>query len=471
MGNTDYSVHFLRRLERAPADQAELALQLYHSPEDLRFVLDSVKIPERVERVAISLNTSDEGPYLVATRDGNFVTCLSEGMGIDDLHLVRHERLIALMTRHEELRKKWQMATEIVGPGKETKKLFKRLMTKGDGLTREEMYSLSATQAALKPYLLVQLAKAIGRFERRSEKLIKRKRWGKKDHEMLHQYYASFRAIGHLYLLTSMSGSKGLERLFFDRDDLIDVLLFPIFWGDASMIRRMLFFIGMLGKLTLKGCKQRVLAPESGDFWFFGLLGINVIAQRNKKLRTQCLKMIPKIANSLKEFDESILDFPRQHFPEGFMETYLQTLHVPEIVYDTWLETLKKTFWKQLEFAEEQPSRFGWKSHEDIPDDIALVWEAGFHESFRRKSSVTTEIAISLPWLGRCNALDFYYPHEFYEKIRTPWRPEKAIQLIDHEREFLKLEPEKASPKPGRNEPCSCGSGKKYKKCCMNKEI
>ena len=23
--------------------------------------------------------------------------------------------------------------------------------------------------------------------------------------------------------------------------------------------------------------------------------------------------------------------------------------------------------------------------------------------------------------------------------------------------------------KPGRNEPCPCGSGKKYKKCCIHK--
>jgi uncharacterized protein len=25
------------------------------------------------------------------------------------------------------------------------------------------------------------------------------------------------------------------------------------------------------------------------------------------------------------------------------------------------------------------------------------------------------------------------------------------------------------SDKPGRNDPCTCGSGKKYKSCCMNK--
>jgi uncharacterized protein YecA (UPF0149 family) len=26
------------------------------------------------------------------------------------------------------------------------------------------------------------------------------------------------------------------------------------------------------------------------------------------------------------------------------------------------------------------------------------------------------------------------------------------------------------SPKIGRNEPCPCGSGKKFKKCCLNKK-
>ncbi len=30
-------------------------------------------------------------------------------------------------------------------------------------------------------------------------------------------------------------------------------------------------------------------------------------------------------------------------------------------------------------------------------------------------------------------------------------------------------EPVKAERKPGRNAPCPCGSGKKYKKCCMGK--
>ena len=33
-------------------------------------------------------------------------------------------------------------------------------------------------------------------------------------------------------------------------------------------------------------------------------------------------------------------------------------------------------------------------------------------------------------------------------------------------KETEKVEPIKAGPDTGRNDPCPCGSGKKYKKCC-----
>ena len=32
--------------------------------------------------------------------------------------------------------------------------------------------------------------------------------------------------------------------------------------------------------------------------------------------------------------------------------------------------------------------------------------------------------------------------------------------------EDKRLEPIRTEPKVGRNDPCTCGSGKKYKKCC-----
>jgi uncharacterized protein YecA (UPF0149 family) len=29
----------------------------------------------------------------------------------------------------------------------------------------------------------------------------------------------------------------------------------------------------------------------------------------------------------------------------------------------------------------------------------------------------------------------------------------------------------RSAPRIGRNDPCPCGSGKKYKKCCIHKEV
>lgn len=44
---------------------------------------------------------------------------------------------------------------------------------------------------------------------------------------------------------------------------------------------------------------------------------------------------------------------------------------------------------------------------------------------------------------------------------------ESAVELIDELHAALaKTEPVNVVKSPPRNEPCSCGSGKKYKKCC-----
>ena len=52
-----------------------------------------------------------------------------------------------------------------------------------------------------------------------------------------------------------------------------------------------------------------------------------------------------------------------------------------------------------------------------------------------------------------------------YEAGPAPRRP--AIQGATNAPEAAKARPiEREAPKVGRNDPCPCGSGKKYKKCC-----
>jgi len=46
----------------------------------------------------------------------------------------------------------------------------------------------------------------------------------------------------------------------------------------------------------------------------------------------------------------------------------------------------------------------------------------------------------------------------------------KTTEEIEAEKKLIKetkkVDPLKAKAQPGRNDPCPCGSGKKYKKCC-----
>jgi uncharacterized protein YecA (UPF0149 family) len=46
--------------------------------------------------------------------------------------------------------------------------------------------------------------------------------------------------------------------------------------------------------------------------------------------------------------------------------------------------------------------------------------------------------------------------------------------LLDEEEQLLAntkpVDPIESDAAPGRNDPCPCGSGKKYKKCCQGKQ-
>ena len=49
------------------------------------------------------------------------------------------------------------------------------------------------------------------------------------------------------------------------------------------------------------------------------------------------------------------------------------------------------------------------------------------------------------------------------------WLKTNKIAKMDSAGYLVRL-PQTTPPKISRNAPCPCGSGKKYKKCCINKE-
>ena len=73
-----------------------------------------------------------------------------------------------------------------------------------------------------------------------------------------------------------------------------------------------------------------------------------------------------------------------------------------------------------------------------------------------------------------CQSYMMFFEHanDDLERLAQEWmdeqrrEQERAHELIAEYRQSQSPEPEQPQPKVGRNDPCPCGSGKKYKKCC-----
>lgn len=55
--------------------------------------------------------------------------------------------------------------------------------------------------------------------------------------------------------------------------------------------------------------------------------------------------------------------------------------------------------------------------------------------------------------------------------IEGPWQKEDVMEQLlaeDHEAP-RRMQLYRSAKKPGRNDPCPCNSGKKFKRCCLDK--
>jgi hypothetical protein len=94
--------------------------------------------------------------------------------------------------------------------------------------------------------------------------------------------------------------------------------------------------------------------------------------------------------------------------------------------------------------------------------DLALLVAAnGMHDSL---SAVAFD---SLPWVaGRASAEELYYPQDMARALRIPWTPDLIEQVYVRHRGAGREPVVRQAPRVGRNDPCTCGSGKKFKRCC-----
>src|SRR4029077_9267415 len=149
--------HFLERLDRVRRDQTEFALGLYRDHEAVKYVLERVHLPPDAARVALPIDDPREGPFVIVTRDGRFVTCLGIGMSPGVCPVVPRGQIDGLLTKLAEKRARREVAAREMRPDEDEEDFLARVFIRGSRLAREDFLAVSAFDSMLgmEPFLLM----------------------------------------------------------------------------------------------------------------------------------------------------------------------------------------------------------------------------------------------------------------------------------------------------------------------------
>ncbi len=204
-----HSAHFLERLDRVPRSLTDFALGLYRDEARVIWILHYAHLPKEEERVALALADGDDGPYIVVTRDGRFVTALGLGMKPSNLTVLSRAQVDAFSARVDDARKRLELAAEVVSPGKRPVDMLGLLTTRPWRLTRDEFAAIAGWVPIMNLHFLKEIfRKPVSTMENVRDTYLGNKNKAFRKHartrEALTSMWCMSHGIGARYLLATM---------------------------------------------------------------------------------------------------------------------------------------------------------------------------------------------------------------------------------------------------------------------------
>lgn len=436
MDHAGHQAHFLSRIDRLNRQHAELALGLYRDPEVVRHLIRSAHVPEGDDRVALALDEGTEGPFIIVTREGRFVTCLGKGMKVKSTRVLPRHALDRACSRVEGLRSVIKDAEE---RGRQRlRRLFTRLFRAGAALSREEFDELSYWSPLFESEYLIMLSRGLKGLHELGCALARR------DHVRRHEplveaYWQTEWAVAHLVGLIG-SNEALIEELGhqFDCGGEVDhgtrlAMFCPLFntWN-VPLALRAVWLPARYPKVFFNTLKHTLFDPREARRMLSCGLALAATAFRHQKLRAEVRKVFERMerGHGAHASDSS----------RGLGKLLLPML--PRVDGST---------------PEQAP---GAPALGPILESALPLW---------RDEASLARLLDELPKVAPLEARDFYWPehHPEIQRARFRFSDARASLLTRTGSRLVKGTTPFVAPKtPGRNEPCTCGSGKKYKRCC-----
>lgn len=463
-----HATHFLERLQRLSENQhIDLALALYRDSNLVRYILERARLPEGADRVALALEDRPDGPHIIVARDGGFVTCLGENMGVGDRPVISRAQISRLSDQIDGMR----AAVAQVRESKEAARLIGLVSSSGSDLSREDFTTL-VTLAPMMAHgcvpIAIELAMELKTFERgyrrsRYRRLVPRTR------EELQRYWAYSWALGHLIAIYGSRGHELAEMAGPGVRDKHDEIVFVL---AQTAVRTMLLPVLLRGvwiaahggRKRLSMFKQELQQSRTFLGTLMGGLPLMGIGLRHRTARAEVHKLLGRSKRKLEEeAEEGWEGAISRAILAGGERIFAQE---PEV--RGWQQTLGAAM--AVHAGRHLPPAHPWRFEqlEEVPEELAgaLPCNQDAVNLFTSAEHQTMMLSM-LPWAVSASIEQLYLPAGAIEAYGADWQPDPVRQHLDnHNWYFVRNVPARAAAKPGRNDPCPCNSGKKYKRCC-----
>jgi hypothetical protein len=432
----------------------------------LRFILSRAALPESAERVALSLADPETGPFLVVTREGRFVTCLGEGMLVQNLPVVTRAQIDSIAAKHQELARHMQMYRTLSGAKSKSGGLILRIYEAGNELSREEITGLLAIAPLLSGQFMrleVEMVQLLNDIRVDLLRVLKRTEHLRPSYRpLLLSYWKTFYAVTHLAVLSAVGGRELLEK---GRPDPAKLGTFfstaPVVQGVGVSALRGIWAAARMGKLMLPIYKQAYDGVEDSYHVIEYVAVLVALGMRHARLRAEVRKTLSSLPPIARE--NSALGEEMRGLIQVLMQNADTLFEHPEIGPEY---QRKMGAWMAVRRTKGLPegSAFRFTQEADVPEDLALTVAANNVEDVFTEVVSIRNMFYILPWLSKAQAEDLYLPADFLKAVHSPWKPEQTLWLLRGHRH---MDARPVTPSgPTRNGPCPCGSGKKYKRCC-----
>jgi hypothetical protein len=453
--------HFLERLDRVSHQHVELALGLYRDHALVKAILADARLRPEDERVALALEDGGDGPHLVVARDGGFVTCLGKGMSTGALPILSRAHIDGLATRVERVREGLALARK---RGVTQTELLKRLESEGGGVSREDFVAASAMVGPAVPLLLgtyTSWATALDEmFPLLSNRLARS--WDPARRRRAEQDLARGAwAMAHSAMVTANSVSREWVDDWgkLSAHETMSPWTFMTMASAFPIVIRAAWVAGRLGKPMFASYKARYCrAINSLDLREAGL-GLACMGLRHASLRAEAMRTLRSPPPH--DTREAWVGAGYTMFKElpRLVEEKEEALRAEGLTLGRDIVVLRTS-------GKPEGARHRYTTRDEVPEELALpgLFDA-WHDANNGERSGDL-LLLGLVAASRARAEDFYFPASVLHGMDSMTLQEAGALLVEMRRKLVAIpQPVRHAGKPGRNDACPCGSGKKYKKC------